>query len=170
MTLLTEIQEAAVDPSHQLSDLLRKSQILAFRLAHDPFKQWVGHELNGYPTVDALPPYRASLRGDLRAHLSGPFGSSVSSSRVPISLFANEHRDALTRFDFTHSVASLESIVEQARAARSARSSAAVVSRTTPPSAYQLNTSLFYEQVAEIRKLVLVSDIETSTRQMPAPV
>ncbi len=47
MSLLTEIQAAATDPSHSTADLLRKCQILAFRLRHEPFKQWVGHELSG---------------------------------------------------------------------------------------------------------------------------
>ena len=85
MDLLADIQAAAVDPNHSLSDLLRKCQILAFRLRHEPFKAWVAHELGGYPKDATLPPYRASLRGEIKAHLSGPFGSVGKNVPVPLS-------------------------------------------------------------------------------------
>lgn len=114
MDLLTDIQGAAVDPNHSVGDLLRKCQILAFRLKHEPFKAWVGHELNGYPNDATLPQYRASMRGELKAHLSGPFGSSGQNVPVPISLFPTAVRDDMTRSDFYQGVGMLESLVAQA--------------------------------------------------------
>ena len=48
-SLLQEIQTAATDPALSLSDMLRKCQILAFRLRHEPFKALASHELNGCP-------------------------------------------------------------------------------------------------------------------------
>ena len=116
MNLLVDIQAAAVDPKHSLSDLLRKCQILAFRLRHEPFKTWVGHELNGYPNDATLPPYRASMRGEIKANLSGPFGSDGKNVPVPLSLIPAEARDKATRFDFYQGVAALESTVERAKA------------------------------------------------------
>jgi hypothetical protein len=116
VSLLTDIQAAATDPSHSLSDLLRKCQILAIRLRHEPFKTWVGRELNGYPNEVTPPPYRTSLRGDIKADLSGPFGSGGKNVPVPISLFPTEVRDQATRFDFYQAVATLESTVADAKA------------------------------------------------------
>jgi hypothetical protein len=115
VSLLTEIQTAATDPAQSLSDLLRKCQILAFRLRHEPFKTWVGHELNGYPNEVTPPPYRTSLRGDIKATLAGPFGASGQNVPVPISLFPAEVRDQATRFDFYQGVAALESTVADAK-------------------------------------------------------
>jgi len=116
MDLLADIQAAAVDPNHSLSDLLRKCQILAFRLKHEPFKVWVAHELGGYPSDAVLPPYRGSMRGELKAHLSGPFGSTGENIPVPISLFPKDIRHEMTRSDFYQAAAMLESTVTQAKA------------------------------------------------------
>lgn len=83
MTLLADIQAAAVDQTHSLSDLLRKCQILAFRLRHEPFKTWVSHELNGYPNDATLPPYRSSMRGEIKANLSGPSAQVARTCQSP---------------------------------------------------------------------------------------
>lgn len=115
MSLLVGIQVAATDPSHSLSDLLRKCQILAFRLRHEPFKGWVGYELNGYPDGATLPPYRASLRGEIKADLAGPFGAAGKNVPVPSSLFPDEYRDQATRFEFYQGVATLESLIADAK-------------------------------------------------------
>jgi hypothetical protein len=116
MTLLADIQAAAVDQTHSLSDLLRKCQILAFRLRHEPFKTWVSHELNGYPNDATLPPYRSSMRGEIKANLSGPFGSGGKNVPVPMSLIPADVRGQANRFDFHQGVAALESTVERAKA------------------------------------------------------
>ncbi len=118
MKLLSDIQAAAVDPSHSLSDLLRRCQILAFRLRHEPFKAWVANELNGYSASDVLPPYRADLRGEIEADLSGPFGSSATDVPVPVTLMPKDARHDATHLDFTHGVAALESLVTDTRAAK----------------------------------------------------
>ena len=48
MSLLREIQEAAIDGSIDLPTLLRKCKVLAARLGNDDFTDWVDAELNGY--------------------------------------------------------------------------------------------------------------------------
>jgi hypothetical protein len=113
--LLAEIQAAAVDPHHSVSDLLRKCQILAFRLKHEPFKQWVAHELNGYPNEASLPAYRAEIHGQLKAQTVGPFGSGANNIEVPLSLIPESVRDEATRFAFYQGVAVLESLVAAAK-------------------------------------------------------
>jgi hypothetical protein len=55
MTLLRDIQEAALDSKVNLADLLRKCKVLAARLKHEEFATWVDWELNGYPERKMLP-------------------------------------------------------------------------------------------------------------------
>ncbi len=115
MDLLADIQTAAVDPSHSVSDLLRKCQVLAFRLKHEPFKQWVAYELNGYPNEASLPTYRADIHAQLKAQTVGPFGSGANNIEVPLSLIPESVRDEATRFAFYQGVAVLESLVVGAK-------------------------------------------------------
>ena len=58
VSLLREIQVGAADGSVPLSDLLRKTKILAARLNNARLADWVENELNGYAASDDLPPYR----------------------------------------------------------------------------------------------------------------
>jgi hypothetical protein len=58
MSLLRDIQDAAVDQSTNVTTLLRKCKILAARLGNEEFKRWIDNELNGYESVDELPEYR----------------------------------------------------------------------------------------------------------------
>lgn len=114
MDLLAEIQAAAVDPQQSVSNLLRMCQILAFRLKHEPFKEWVKHELNGYPDDATLPAYRANVAAELKAQTFGPFNSGVSGIQVPIGAIPEAARDAARRVEFSQGVAALESLVEGA--------------------------------------------------------
>jgi hypothetical protein len=115
MSLLDEIQAAAVDSSHPLSDLLRKCQILAARLRHEPFKQWVSHELNGYPDDAVLPIYRGPFQGDIKADVSGPFGSGARNVGVPTTNIPAEVREAALSMTFYQGVGTLENLIADAK-------------------------------------------------------
>jgi hypothetical protein len=115
VTLLDDIQTDATDRSVTLSDLLRKCQILAYRLRHEPFKEWVAHELTGYPDEAALPAYRGPLDGQVRAHLVGTFGREAKGIAVPITNFPKEMRDRVTEFRFYQGVATLDALIADAR-------------------------------------------------------
>jgi hypothetical protein len=58
MSLLKEIQDAAVDSETDIVQVLRKCRVLASRLSHDQLKDWVQKELDGYDVADRLPEYR----------------------------------------------------------------------------------------------------------------
>ena len=58
MSLLREIQSAAVDANVDVTVVLRKCKVLAARLGNEDFKLWVENELNGYKSKDTLPEYR----------------------------------------------------------------------------------------------------------------
>lgn len=117
MTLLTDIQTAATDPSTSTSDLLRKCQILAFRLRHEPFKQWVAHELNGYPDKSTLPSYRGPFQADLKADTHGAFGAGVRNIGVPDWSIPEEVVQQVKEMAFYEGVGGLESLVAEAKRA-----------------------------------------------------
>lgn len=117
MSILGDIQRAATDPAHSTSDLLRKCQILAFRLRHEPFKQWVAHELNGYPDDAVLPSYRGPFQADLKADTHGAFGSGVRNIGVPDWSIPDDVREEVKGMAFYQGVGTLESLVADARRA-----------------------------------------------------
>lgn len=58
MSLLRDIQDAAINSDIDISTVLRQCKVLAVRLGNDNFKKWVDQELNGYNKIDDLPDYR----------------------------------------------------------------------------------------------------------------
>jgi len=58
MSLLEEIQTAAVDSTSDLGAILRRCKVLAARLGSKPLEEWLLWESNGYPAEAELPDYR----------------------------------------------------------------------------------------------------------------
>jgi hypothetical protein len=82
VSLLQEIQNDAVGSDVSLAVILRKCQVLAARLDHEPLRDWARSEVEGYATVEGLPDYRKT--GTLEA-----YGSFIRSGvqhwpRLPI--------------------------------------------------------------------------------------
>jgi hypothetical protein len=96
-----------VDSSSDLSNVLRKCRILAQRLNHEGFKQWVAHELEGYPPGSELPDYRVCRHNMVLGHFVGPFGSGIKGAQIPHSAIPDEFRDMLTEVRFFDGVAYL---------------------------------------------------------------
>lgn len=88
MSLLQEIQQGAFDSSVDLSNVLRRCLVLAYKLNHQPFKKWVDYELNGYPTEDLLPGYRI-LRTDSYGHFDNGFKQLHNFPIPPLALPEN---------------------------------------------------------------------------------
>lgn len=115
MGLLRQLQEDAVSRAVPLDELLRRCQILAFRLGDDAFKSWVRHELDGYGPDDELPPYRAGLQGVVKADTLNP-ARRLSNVLVPMTSLPEWYREQATSFEFRQSAAQLQALVEDARA------------------------------------------------------
>src|SRR4051794_33325572 len=96
MTLLREIQAAAVDSSVNLPDLLRKCKILGVRLGSAELKAWVDHELSGYPDVDNLPPYRV-LEVQSYGSFAGGFGARLNNVPIPSGSIPKEYKHLVTQ-------------------------------------------------------------------------
>ncbi|MGK7920109.1 MAG: hypothetical protein AB4080_08920 [Trichodesmium sp.] len=117
MSLLRRIQDATVDPKFQLADVLRMCKILAARLDHPTFKEWIGRELNGYRDWKQVPDYRIIENLGCRGYFLGPCSSMKN---APISIidlpeeFREKFREAVSTKYILQSVSALESIVGQA--------------------------------------------------------
>lgn len=93
MSLLREIQDAAVSSKTRVSDLLRRCKILAARLKSEELAQWVEHELNGYPSRDALPDYRVVNKVQSRGNFVGYANSQLNGAPIPYGCLPEKYRD-----------------------------------------------------------------------------
>jgi AbiTii len=107
VSLLLEIQDAAVGADVSLPVLLRKCQVLAARLGHDPLRDWARSEVEGYSDVADLPDYRKI--GPLEAVGSfvggGQFWPQIP---IPRGAVPEDRRDRLFAYQFLQGVAELE--------------------------------------------------------------
>lgn len=110
MTLLRDIQNAAIESESDLSTLLRKCAVLGARLGNEDFKRWVSWELNGYTSLEDLPEYR-KLSVQSKGHFAGPGGSALKNADIPLSCVPERFREGLKRAHLTESVAALSNLV-----------------------------------------------------------
>jgi hypothetical protein len=84
VSLLREIQEEAASQTTATAGLLRKAQILATRLDHQPLAEWVDRELNGYYDVphDEVPPYRRLGKVQVLGNFHGFGGSQMKNAPI----------------------------------------------------------------------------------------
>lgn len=110
MTLLQEIQTGSVDGKTNLPTLLRKCRILAARLKNEEFKNWVQHELDGYPGDAALPDYR-KMRTQSFGHFLGSFGSGLKNAPIPLSCIPEQYRDFVSTVEFRDGISALQDLI-----------------------------------------------------------
>lgn len=108
MSLLREIQNDAVNSRVNVSDLLRKCKILAYRLGNEDFKRWVDFELNGYDSEDLLPDYRILYVGS-KGYFVGSFGKNLSNADIPTHGLPDWLQEICTKANFSSPIATLES-------------------------------------------------------------
>jgi hypothetical protein len=82
MSLLQDIQDAAVDAAVPISTLLRKCAVLAARLDNDELRAWVAKELNRYEKAEDVP------------RLQGPGRTCNWASSRPIRVRIPEHHNS----------------------------------------------------------------------------
>ena len=109
MSLLREIQAAAVDDKISLAVVLRKCTVLAARLGHKEFAEWVQKELNGYENNEDLPSYRV-VNCHARGHFSGPFGSGLQNASIPSACLPEDLRHWAEKVFLNGGVSSYEAL------------------------------------------------------------
>ena len=70
-------------------------------------KEWLTHELNGYPEIAVLPEYRTGFTGHVKAHMFGALGREMRNVPVPVTVLPDWIRDVV-HFEFRQGVAALE--------------------------------------------------------------
>ena len=112
MTLLEDIQAAAVDASSDVGTLLRKCKLLAARLQSQPLEDWVIWESDGYPKNIEVPNYRIwSL--EVKGHFVGPLGSGIRNAPIPLVCLPERTRKAYERYECRQSIAIIEASLEK---------------------------------------------------------
>jgi AbiTii len=111
MSLLREIQNAAVDSKFELATLLRKCKVLAARLGSREFNEWVEKELSGYQSIEALPEYRV-IKVNSKGHFSGSFQSGLRNADIPMSCMPVEFRKSLSHTYLVQPIAAIESLTK----------------------------------------------------------
>ena len=109
MSLLREIQDAAVDGKLDAGTLLRKCRVLAQRLNNDLFTKWVLSELNGYQLDESLPPYRVFSVQSL-GDFAGGFGSNMRNIPLPLGLIPEQYRQMACSVAFREGVVTLSEL------------------------------------------------------------
>lgn len=110
MSLLRQIQDAAIDSSIDLPTLLRKCKVLAARLGNDDFKRWIDNELSGYDDKDDLPEYR-KLSVNSKGHFAGAYGSGLRNGDIPLFCLPEDFRESLGHSYLMQPIAAIESLV-----------------------------------------------------------
>lgn len=112
VSLLDDIIDGATDDSVSTSNLLRKVQVAAARLGAEEVVTWVKRELNGYPSVDNLPPYRSARDMIVQGVFTGPMRSTLTHD-LPRPIVDAENWSRWFRSAFVHPVAELEAFAAE---------------------------------------------------------
>ena len=88
MSLIHDIQAAAIAQASDIPTLLRMCKLLAARISHQEFAEWIDRELNGYPNVKELPDYRV-VRVDSYGSFIGTF-ARADKLQIPVSVLPKE--------------------------------------------------------------------------------
>lgn len=137
MSLLEEIQTAAVDSNSDIGSLLRKCKLLAARLGSQPLEDWLVRESNGYPSDVDVPPYRIWPL-QIKGHFRGHYGGGMQDAFIPMSLIPEAIRKNFQKFECRQSVASIEETLN--------KSTLGMVSVSTGDLALFLADKVYHEQ------------------------
>lgn len=110
MSLLYDIQAAAVDEAADLGPILLKVRLLAARLESQPLADWVRHESEGYPADSAVPDYRI-IPVTYSATFSGPFGTGINNAPIPSVLIEKFAGAQWTHYEMRQSIAAVDHLL-----------------------------------------------------------
>ena len=112
MSLLKDVQNAAIDASSDLGTVLRKCKFLAARLGSQELENWLLWESKGYPEDVPVPGYRVWPL-QVKGHFAGAFGSGLRNAPIPIRLLPYNVRQSYNEYECRSSIAVIESILEK---------------------------------------------------------
>jgi hypothetical protein len=104
-SIVIELQKNALDKNVSISELLRKSLVIARKLKIIEFERWVSSELNGYSKTDKIPEYRWGT-GSVKAW--NPYYGWQ-----PVMFKDNKTSAAVSRRANNQSIAEIENLLEK---------------------------------------------------------
>jgi hypothetical protein len=110
MSLLQDIQDAAIEADVAVSVVLRKCRVLATRLKNAQFAAWVEQELNGYDSE--LPPYR-TFHIDSYGYFVGFGGQILKNAPIPLGCFPDDVAKLLATYNAGASISTYESFIRE---------------------------------------------------------
>lgn len=110
MSLLNDIQVSLLREGAPLAPILLKFKLLAARLKSRPLKEWIAHELEGYPTDAEVPEYR-KLQVAFHGTFSGPFGSGINNAPIPTYLVEKFAGPKWSGFEMRQSIAAVDELI-----------------------------------------------------------
>lgn len=109
--LLRRIQEAAVDSTSDLGDVLRLCKVLASRTGSKPLADWLIWECDGYPEQQQVPTYR-QWEIEVVGAFVGPHGQ-LPRGPVPAICIPEKYRDRCKIFHCRQSVSTLRELLNE---------------------------------------------------------
>lgn len=110
MSLIHDIQAAAISQETDVPTLLRMCKLLAARISHNQFAQWVDSELNGYPNIQSLPDYRV-VRVDSYGSFIGAY-ARADKLQIPLSILPEEIREHYRLAYMASSISAYSSLLD----------------------------------------------------------
>jgi hypothetical protein len=106
--IVESIQKDILTPEISLSTILLKAKLLAHKLKNDSFKQWVKHELDGYPDYEGVPDYRV-IHTPLLGYISNGWNGY---DNIPISLYNTPDwfQETANKIHFTEGIQTVEDL------------------------------------------------------------
>ncbi|MDI2594316.1 hypothetical protein POF45_23200 [Pseudomonas sp. 681] len=102
MSLIQDIQAAAISQTTDVPTLLRMCKLLAARISHPLLNEWVDRELNGYPDIKSLPDYRV-----VRVDSYGSFHGGLRQAnrlQIPVGILPEKLQEQFRHAHMTSSI------------------------------------------------------------------
>ncbi len=113
MTLLEQIQQAAIDDESDLASILRMCKLLAARLDSKALESWLLWESNGYPPNVQLPKYRI-WQIQVRRNFQGS-RTYIRDAVIPQICIPKDYREVVTKFECYQSISGIEQALKEQR-------------------------------------------------------
>jgi len=105
-SIVMELQKEAMDSSSKVSDLLRKSLVVAKKLNINEFEKWVNLELNGYFNSDEEPPEYREVVGTVE------WADNYRGGWQRLMFEEEETERQMSRYKTSQSISEIESLIE----------------------------------------------------------
>ena len=109
MSLIHDIQAAAISQTTDLPSLLRMCKLLAARISHKELSEWVDNELNGYSNIKLLPEYR--IYGVMSYGTFQGTYRSANKMQVPLSVLPEDMHERYGNVHLGASISAYAAIV-----------------------------------------------------------